>query len=177
MVQVFEASVLRRKAVRNRLDRPYPGFEVVTQGSPEGSRAAVSDLMTADSSFELLLSASFEPFTTAAPVARHRVRNCLADRQVSAGVLASALRVASELVANAIIHAATPFRLSISAQDQTIRIAVADGKSRPAESVESNPDAAGGHGLRIVESLATRWGQTPIPGDGKVVWAELDQFA
>jgi anti-sigma regulatory factor (Ser/Thr protein kinase) len=82
----------------------------------------------------------------------------------------------SELVTNAIVHAAAPVELRLHRYGQTVRVEVVDHGAtwtvrRPAPQREL---AEGGRGLELVELLAARWGVDPLPGmDGKVVWATL----
>ena len=79
--------------------------------------------------------------------------------------------IASELVTNAIVHGEEPVELTLLHQHGEVTIEVADGDSRidrvrpPAD--ETGP---GGRGLRIVETLADRWGTRPSRS-GKTVWA------
>jgi anti-sigma regulatory factor (Ser/Thr protein kinase) len=80
--------------------------------------------------------------------------------------------LASELVTNAVIHAATPLVLSLALDDGVLRVFVEDGDERaPVMAAERGPH--GGFGLHIVEELADAWGTSRRPGGGKVVWFEL----
>jgi anti-sigma regulatory factor (Ser/Thr protein kinase) len=95
--------------------------------------------------------------------------------------------VATELAANAVLHARSGFTMTISRSAARTRIAVRD--STPLENAgleATGPEATGpgtsgkvvpfevmtGHGLSVVSQLASRWAVDPLP-DGKVVWAEL----
>ncbi|WP_229821091.1 MULTISPECIES: ATP-binding protein [Streptomyces] len=89
--------------------------------------------------------------------------------------------VVAELAANAVLHgrvAGRGFRLTLSVMGSgTLRIEVADtrGDRLPAPSTavgEGLPES--GHGLRLVEELADRWGVRIGPVPAKTVWAELD---
>jgi anti-anti-sigma regulatory factor len=90
---------------------------------------------------------------------------------------ASSELVATELVANAVQHARTPFDLTITRTDRNIHLAVRDYAAQLARLVgpggETEP---GGRGLIIVEALATWWGCTPTR-DGKVTWATMSARA
>ena len=81
----------------------------------------------------------------------------------------------SELVTNAVVHAASDVRIRVSARPVT-RVEVEDDSPRlPKTPSPTAADALepGGLGLTIVDCLASRWGADPRP-KGKVVWFELD---
>ena len=79
----------------------------------------------------------------------------------------------SELVANAVLHARTAFRVAVDVDDRRLRVEVHDASS--GTPVRRRPDAraTGGRGVLIVDAVADRWGVDPDV-DGKVVWFELD---
>jgi anti-sigma regulatory factor (Ser/Thr protein kinase) len=78
----------------------------------------------------------------------------------------------SELVTNAVRHAATGIMLRVAVDTRTVRVEVTDtGADMPV--VAPAPDI-GGYGLRIVDQLAARWGVDPIPKHGKTVWFEVE---
>lgn len=85
-----------------------------------------------------------------------------------------AILLTSEVVSNAVLHAATRLALDIDLDDEThiLRIGVRDGTSRPAAVRVPDAGATGGRGLLLVDQLARRWGSEP-DGAGKVVWFEL----
>jgi anti-sigma regulatory factor (Ser/Thr protein kinase) len=91
----------------------------------------------------------------------------------------AAAQVVAELASNAVLHGRVrgrDFRLRLTLRtDHTLRIEVTDARGdrvpRIPDPVER--DAEGGHGLRIVEAYANRWGVVEAPAHGKTVWAEL----
>ena len=111
--------------------------------------------------------------------ARHYVTGLLGEAAGEA-VACDAAIVATELAANAVLHARSGFSLTVSRSAGMTRIAVRDrtpvaaldgGGQEPAG--EGLPFAVmTGHGLSLVAQLASRWAIDPLP-DGKVVWAEL----
>jgi anti-sigma regulatory factor (Ser/Thr protein kinase) len=78
----------------------------------------------------------------------------------------------SELVTNAVRHAATEILLRVEVEERTIRVEVKD-ESTAMPRVRDDV-GVGGYGLRIVDELASRWGIERLPNDGKTVWFELD---
>ena len=78
----------------------------------------------------------------------------------------------SELVANAVVHARTPFEVLVDRSDGTVRVTVVDGSPDPPAVQRPDPEAIGGRGLVLVSRLSHRWG---FEGrrDGKSVWFEL----
>ena len=80
--------------------------------------------------------------------------------------------VTSELVTNAVRHAASDVVVSIDLSSSCVRVEVSDVS--PKVPLLGALDVAhdGGWGLHIVEQLSTRWGLEPrLPG--KTVWCEL----
>ena len=82
--------------------------------------------------------------------------------------------VVSELVTNAVLHAATPFSVSLSRDDGALRLVVTDGLQVPLPAPAPRlPTQPNGRGLCIVERLSTEWGVDPGT-DGKAVWAVFE---
>jgi anti-sigma regulatory factor (Ser/Thr protein kinase) len=101
--------------------------------------------------------------------ARHLVRDLMAPERVDDATL-----LVSELVTNAVKY---------GPEEETIRLIVAQGEGRtrftvhdlglgplPEMRAEDDP-APGGHGLRLVDTLADRWG---VERGSTRVWFELD---
>jgi anti-anti-sigma regulatory factor/anti-sigma regulatory factor (Ser/Thr protein kinase) len=85
--------------------------------------------------------------------------------------------ITSELASNAVRHARPLLQLVVATRGDYLHIAVRDGsESAPRVAVVSGgapADGRGpGHGLRLIDALATAWGSLPT-ADGKVVWATL----
>lgn len=80
-----------------------------------------------------------------------------------------AVLVASELATNAVVHAASPFTVSVL-EDGHIRIEVTDeSPDLPViREVEGRQ-----FGMRIVKQLSERWGAEAFHADGKKVWADV----
>jgi anti-sigma regulatory factor (Ser/Thr protein kinase) len=101
---------------------------------------------------------------------------CLAWRLPD--LLHPARRVLSELVHNAVEHARTEVRVTLTRRGDGLCLAVSDGDPRlprlrvPAPVRRGRPLDERGCGLRLVQAAATGWGAQPTP-TGKVVWALL----
>ena len=78
----------------------------------------------------------------------------------------------SELVTNAVVHAASAPNVAIHLLPDRVHVEVSDRDSTPVTTRAATPDAESGRGLALVEALAERWGQVELP-DGKVVWFDL----
>lgn len=107
----------------------------------------------------------------AARDARHLVRDLLAQWSLD-DLMDDAGLVVTELVANAIEHAASECQLSISRYDDGVRIEVHDAGSGTPEPQPVSETAEDGRGLLIVGALSSAWGIDDEP-HGKTVWVEL----
>lgn len=83
-------------------------------------------------------------------------------------------QLVTELATNAVLHAGTPFRVTLRLQGERVRCEVSDGSPAPARMCHYSIEASTGRGLRLVDRLATSWGVTGSAG-GKTVWFELDR--
>lgn len=88
-------------------------------------------------------------------------------------LLDDALLVASELAANAITHADSACRIRLSLNPATLRIDVLDTGIGTPEPQPASATEEHGRGLHLVAALTTAWGLEVLPGEGKLVWAEL----
>ncbi len=80
--------------------------------------------------------------------------------------------VLSELVTNAVIHARSPFSVSVGAGDSTVRLAVHDQSPAQPSMSEPDPLTPSGRGLQLISALSSAWGVERRP-PGKVIWAEV----
>ena len=87
------------------------------------------------------------------------------------GLRERAVLLTSELATNAVLHARTPFRVSVLLDDD-LTVEVTDGSSEMPH-VEREPlDGDRGRGLLLVSELASSWGSRREK-DGKTVWFSL----
>lgn len=107
----------------------------------------------------------------AAGRAREWVRTALRDWGLE-HLADDALLVVSELVGNAVTHAASECEVSVSRGEGSVRIEVVDrGRGTP-EPQPHDDLAEGGRGLVLIGVLSSAWGVDDTPG-GKRVWAEI----
>ncbi|WGL50807.1 ATP-binding protein [Nocardioides sp. BP30] len=92
--------------------------------------------------------------------------------------------VVGELASNAIVHARTPFSVSLAANTVFVLVRVRD--QAPASTLRppradfltaTDPARIGGRGLLLVEVFSSSWGVEPERDGGKTVWAtfSIDQ--
>ncbi len=112
------------------------------------------------------------PTTESVPTARRFVRTVMDESDTVADIDTAALLV-TEIVTNAVLHALTPMTVRVSVAADVVRIEVRDGSVVAPRVRAFSATAATGRGLRLLESLAVRWGVRPEPSGGKVVWFEV----
>jgi anti-sigma regulatory factor (Ser/Thr protein kinase) len=102
-------------------------------------------------------------------LARHALESAFA-RKMSRVRLADALVVVSELVTNALVHGEGKIVLKADLRGSSLKVEVVDEGTGNAPEVRPESGADGGWGLRIVDSIAHRWGAF----EGTThVWADL----
>jgi anti-sigma regulatory factor (Ser/Thr protein kinase) len=117
-------------------------------------------------------SAHLDPVPASAGEARRVVRHALADAGESEAVYAAEVAV-SELVTNAILHAATPLELTVEVTDTTVVVSVRDLSPRMPTQRHWSDTATTGRGLKLVRAMTDQFG-VDSPGDaGKAVWFRL----
>ena len=85
---------------------------------------------------------------------------------------ADAALVVTELATNAVLHAGSPFSVSLVLSADVIRISVDDPVPLGQPGGPHWLPAAPGHGLGVVAAMAARWG-VETQASGKSVWADL----
>jgi anti-sigma regulatory factor (Ser/Thr protein kinase) len=103
--------------------------------------------------------------------ARRFTADALAD--LPPDLVADAELIVTELVTNALLHAAPPVLLRVKRRRQGARIEVQDDGGRPPLRIRDAGDAMTGRGLALVAALSRSWGADQQVDGGKVVWAEL----
>lgn len=80
----------------------------------------------------------------------------------------------SEVVTNAVLHAATPLTLGIRVHRRSVLIGVTDSNTLSPRPTLAHTQREGGRGLALVDALADRWGCEEQP-EGKTVWFLLER--
>jgi len=86
-----------------------------------------------------------------------------------------ALLLVSEVVTNAATHGGAVSELRLDGTDRALWVQVRD--TSPRRPRPHGPHRAGhpsGHGLYLLDRLATRWGSVPQASGGKTVWFEVE---
>ncbi|MGW6461642.1 ATP-binding protein [Streptomyces sp. NPDC055078] len=116
------------------------------------------------------------------PRARHAVRDLLRRQGVPApdDLLQGLLLIVSELVTNAVKHAALlspELGVEVAVRAGAVRVSVEDNHPYRPKALETDGGQTGGRGLLLVREVALEAGGTydveHTTGGGKVVWAEL----
>ncbi|SDZ22379.1 hypothetical protein SAMN05660209_05094 [Geodermatophilus africanus] len=121
----------------------------------------------------LTAAVDLRPVPASVPVARHLVLDLLGAWKAPHDAGDAALLV-TELVANVVDHVAgqASFTVELSLSEDWLRISVVDGSALRPVVQQFEVGAPRGRGMRLVESIADRWGAEDH-ADGKAVWFEL----
>jgi len=114
--------------------------------------------------------------------ARRHAQDVLSAWKVPVDSIDATALAVSELVTNAVKHAAPPVgdpspapaTLTIRHRYTHLIVEVADADTRPPVSEgNSDPSEIGGRGLFIVDTISKEWGYYLPPTGGKVVWCVM----
>jgi anti-sigma regulatory factor (Ser/Thr protein kinase) len=121
-----------------------------------------------------LLAVNHDPANAA--VVRHSIAADLASRAVAPDRIDDVVLVASELLSNAVVHAATrvdeDLDVAWEVQPDCVLIEVADASPDLPRHRSTNDSDTRGRGLSIVAALALDWGVRRT-ATGKQVWARV----
>jgi anti-sigma regulatory factor (Ser/Thr protein kinase) len=110
----------------------------------------------------------------AVPAARRQVIAFVQDLglQLSDQTLENVELLASEVIANAVLHSDAPCDVAVTRTDERLRVEVTDADACLPSVVEAGPDDENGRGLLLVNALADTWGTRP-EATGKTTWFEI----
>ncbi|WEH18409.1 ATP-binding protein [Streptomyces sp. VNUA24] len=110
----------------------------------------------------------------AVPVARRQVvaLSQALGLHLSDQTLANVELLASEVIANAVLHSESPCDVAVTRTDERLRVEVTDAEPCLPSVVEAGPDDESGRGLLLVNALADAWGTRP-EATGKTTWFEI----
>lgn len=101
---------------------------------------------------------------------RHGLVSSLYDAGMAADRIDEVVVMASELVANVLGHTDSAANVTVTAEPEHLRVAVADSSADLPVLRPADPRRLGGNGLRIVDVVADDWGTINHPDNGKEVW-------
>jgi anti-sigma regulatory factor (Ser/Thr protein kinase) len=113
------------------------------------------------------------------PESVSRARDFVRQRLLAHGLahlVDDVMLVVSELAANAVKYAQTPFKVSLQSVEQALLLKVVDGSPRGLVHVPAQVLDISGRGLTIVALLNHDWGVDAQAGGGKSVWAKFNQL-
>ncbi|HET9093636.1 MAG TPA: MEDS domain-containing protein [Solirubrobacteraceae bacterium] len=115
------------------------------------------------------IEADFMPTLESPSRVRTLLRSVLRDGNLDEDLIERGTLAASELAANAVLHARTSFRLLVQPMPSSVWIGVEDG----APLIDRRTVVGRApHGLGLIAALALRWG-IHLKATGKIVWAEI----
>ncbi|MCE0766363.1 ATP-binding protein [Pseudonocardia kujensis] len=109
---------------------------------------------------------------------RRRLGPVLEAWRVEGETADDVLLVVTELVANVVDHAGTPFEIALYREPGTLHVTVRDGCPEPPEPRGMDPNSSRGRGLLVVQAVCRDWGYEVHGGSdadppGKTIRAEL----
>ena len=128
---------------------------------------------------------TFAPRLSSVPAARHWIWQSYCAHCAPGADRALLELLTSEVVANAVLHSAGEVVVELTCTEERVRVAVSDASPLLPQLRRAGPEVVGGHGVALVDALASRWGVQAAAGTdagtgagtgtgtGKTVWFEL----
>lgn len=118
---------------------------------------------------------SYGPAPDAPAGVRRRLGPVLEAWHVEGETAEDVLLVVTELVANVVDHAGTPFEITLHREPGVLHVFVRDGCREVPEPRGMDPRSSRGRGLLVVQAVCRDWGYELHDADdpGKTVHAEL----
>ena len=125
--------------------------------------------------FEIVLGAwDFPGLAEAVRNTRKEIDQVCADNGIELDVIEHVSLVASELVTNAIVHAASSVKVTLEKWQNSLRLIVEDESEIEPVVSSRETEAESGRGLHIVTELSQDWGFERTD-EGKKVWAAFSR--
>ena len=120
------------------------------------------------------ISAHLPPQLDSPRIARRLVARALEEWDCAAA-LDTVVLLVSEVVGNAVVHAATDVQVAVRLFPHAIRIEATDASPAPIRPRHADVDAESGRGLQLVQRLSSTWGEERTAA-GKTVWFEVPRL-
>lgn len=143
--------------------------------APTDLPAAINDVTRVVDRLEAVLASASERLPAdlrSAGEARNMVRSTL-DGWTDESRVDDIVLCVSELVTNAIVHAASSPRVLVSVRPGLIHIEVSDASETLPVPREAELHDTSGRGMSILSGFSDRWGSLRRSGGGKTVWFEV----
>ena len=125
--------------------------------------------------FDIVLGAwDFPGLAEAVRSTRQEIDQVCAENGIELDVIEHVSLVASELVTNAVVHAASSVRVTLEKWQNSLRLIVEDASNAEPVVKEQDDESEGGRGLHIVDQLSQDWGFEKTD-EGKKVWAAFSR--
>ena len=124
---------------------------------------------------KLSRSATLDAVALSAQAARSFLHSTCTDARMPPEVIDTALLLVSEVVTNAIAHGDGSPVVDVDVQPDRLRVSVTDSAVGAPQVQPQDELSENGRGLFIVDSLAARWGVSPLVPTGKSIWFEIDR--
>jgi anti-sigma regulatory factor (Ser/Thr protein kinase) len=111
---------------------------------------------------------------SSAALVRRELSRDLARRQIDEAAIHEVMTVVSELVGNAVRHAAPSDQLEVTwdGDARSVTVAVTDSSHDVPQPRRAGAEDTDGRGLAIVAAMSTKWGVEQT-AHGKRVWAQV----
>jgi DNA-binding response OmpR family regulator len=143
--------------------------------APTDLPAAIDDVTRVVDRLEAVLATASESLPAdlrSAGDARAMVRSTL-DGWTDETRIDDIVLCVSELVTNAVVHAASSPRVLVSVRPGVIHVEVSDASGTLPVPREAQPNDTSGRGMSILSGFSDRWGSLRRSGGGKTVWFEV----
>ncbi len=119
---------------------------------------------------------SHETVLAAEPLSASKARDFICQHLVAHDLLylvEDVRLVTSELATNAMVHARTPFIVTLSELDGVVLLDIRDGSASVPVRTRPQVGDRGGRGMMLVELLSHEWGVSTDGSGAKSVWASF----